>query len=69
MPDLVFYFINERGDLWGWKVQQKDGRLVARADRSFRYYLDALADARAHGHGEAATFAKFNDSQCGGREL
>ncbi len=57
MTVLMFYFTTPNTDRWGWKVESDDGKVIARSEASWPYYLDALADARAHGHRGPPTFA------------
>ena len=60
LPILVFFFADKRGDAWLWAIRH-EGRVVAKSDRTFHYYLDALTDARAHGHNSEPHFAMLAD--------
>ena len=36
-------------DIWVWIRVAPDGKMIARCDRTFRYYLEVLEDAQQHG--------------------
>jgi hypothetical protein len=45
---LRWYFDIEQ-TLWIWRLQDDSGCVLRRSKTGFRYYLDAVADAREYG--------------------
>lgn len=46
---LYFDLIGPQQDVWVWRLVDDDERLMALSGSTFRYYLEALADARKNG--------------------
>jgi hypothetical protein len=44
-----FDLLGANKDSWVWIRVGSDGNVKGRCERSFRYYLDVIEDAKAHG--------------------
>lgn len=54
----VFNLIGPKQDAWVWHRVGPNGKVVARSEGHFAYYLDVLADAKSHGFRGIPQFSK-----------
>ncbi len=61
MPKLYFDLVGPQHDTWVWTLVDSSGAVAQRSESRFRYYLDALNDARKNGLQHEASFRVMDD--------